>query len=204
MGAGRKVMPDPSLTVKPGEEQKNRTGRAVFLDRDGVLNQVIVSNNVSYPPAAVEQLEIMPGAVEATAQLRKMGFYLLVVTNQPDVARGRQTKERVEAINRYLQAELGLDAVYTCYHDSSDGCNCRKPLPGLLFQATREYPIRLEKSFMVGDRYNDVQAGRQAGCATFLFDQGHAGKPTVEPNYRVNSLAEVVNIITGLLQKEEK
>jgi D-glycero-D-manno-heptose 1,7-bisphosphate phosphatase len=188
----------------PGTGQRNTDrGQAVFLDRDGVLNKALVRDNVSYPPAALDQVELMPGAVEMAARLRELGFYLLVVTNQPDVARGSQQKERVAEINDYLIKRLGLHAVYTCYHDSADGCDCRKPRPGLLLQAAREWPITLENSFMVGDRYNDVEAGRQAGCITFLFDQGYAGRPTVEPDYRVVSLTEVVNIITGLMQKEE-
>lgn len=189
--------------IEPGSGIGQRD-RAIFLDRDGVLNRAFIRDNVSYPPAALEQVELMPGAIEMTAWLRELGFYLLVVTNQPDVARGRQQKERVEEINTYLVKCLGLDAVYTCYHDTSDGCDCRKPQPGLLLRAAREWPVSLERSFMVGDRYNDIEAGQKAGCTTFFFDHGHAGRPGVEPDYRVGSLDEVVNIITGLMQKEEE
>ena len=178
-------------------------GRAVFLDRDGVLNRVFVRDNVSYPPATLDEVELMPGAIEMAVRLRELGFYRLVVTNQPDVARGRQQKERVAEINDYMVERLRLDAVYTCYHDTSDGCDCRKPQPGLLLQAAREWSVNLERSFLVGDRYNDIEAGRQAGCITFLFNQGYAGRPGVEPDYRVSSLAEVVNIIAGRIQKEE-
>lgn len=199
MGASSKIVAD--LTGKA--EPPLQPGRAVFLDRDGVLNQVFVRDNTSYPPMTLEQVELLAGAREATNRLHQMGFRLLVVTNQPDVARGRQAKERVEEINAYLREQLNLDAIYTCYHDTKDGCSCRKPRPGLLFQAAQEWPIALEKSFMVGDRYNDVKAGHAAGCTTILFDQGHAGKPIIEPDYRVSSLAEVVNIISGLIQKED-
>src|SRR5258708_3854186 len=109
--------------------------RAVFLDRDGVLNRAIVRDGKPYPPASPEELEIMPDADKACRDLRNAGFLLIMVTNQPDVARGSQKREVVEAINRILADRLCLDSVKVCYHDDADNCKCRKPEPGLLQEA---------------------------------------------------------------------
>src|SRR5206468_1016892 len=103
------------------------TGRAVFLDRDGVINRAIVRDGKPYPPAALAELEILPGVREGLAALKAAGYRLIVVTNQPDVARGTTSKALVESINARLSAELPLDIVLTCWHDSADQCACRKP-----------------------------------------------------------------------------
>src|SRR5262249_35905993 len=132
--------------------------RAVFLDRDGVLNRAVVRDGKPYPPARLEQLEILPGVVEACITLRTAGFTLVVVTNQPDVARGTQQRAVVQAINEVLRAQVPLDDFRVCYHDEPDGCTCRKPQPGLLLQAARDWQIDLVSSFMVGDSWRDIEA----------------------------------------------
>ncbi len=147
------------------------TCRAVFLDRDGVLNRAIVRNGKPYPPASAGELEILPGVPEALARLRQAGFVLLVITNQPDVARGTTRRETVEAINEALRRRLPLDAVYTCYEDGDTPR--RKPNPGLLLEAAAEHGVDPRASFMVGDRWKDVEAGRRAGCRTVFVDYGY-------------------------------
>lgn len=170
--------------------------RAVFLDRDGVLNRAVVKNGKPHPPASVAELEIAPEAKTALQRLREKGYKLLVVTNQPDVARGVVSKENVEAINRKLSAALDLDEVYVCYHSDSDHCDCRKPKPGLLLNAARRHQINLAESFMVGDRWRDVEAGQSAGVRTILIDQGYDEKgPAQPPNARVRSLNEAADWI---------
>jgi D-glycero-D-manno-heptose 1,7-bisphosphate phosphatase len=172
--------------------------RAVFLDRDGVLNRAIVRNGRPYPPATPAELEIVPGAAEALAALRSAGFLLIGATNQPDVVRGTQRREAVEAINAALMAALPLDDLLVCYHDDGDGCRCRKPAPGLLLEAAGRYSIDLAGSFMVGDRWRDVEAGRQAGCATVFIDCGYSERaPEVGPDLTVRSLAEAAVWILG-------
>ncbi len=171
--------------------------RAVFLDRDGVLNRAEVRDGKPYPPASVARLEILPGVPQALQALRAAGWLLVVVTNQPDVARGTARREDVEAINQRLRAELPLDDIRTCYHDSGDGCDCRKPLPGLLLGAARDHGIALERSFMVGDRWRDVEAGARAGCATVFIDYGYAERQPAHPDHRVRSLPEAAQIILG-------
>lgn len=155
--------------------------RAVFLDRDGVLNRSVVRGGKPYPPASVEELEILPGVPEALRKLRESGFLLIGATNQPDVARGTQSREVVETIHIALLSALPLDEILVCYHDHSDNCRCRKPKPGLLLEAANKYSISLEASFMVGDRWRDIEAGRSAGCRTVFIDYGYAEKYAGNP-----------------------
>jgi D-glycero-D-manno-heptose 1,7-bisphosphate phosphatase len=168
--------------------------RAVFLDRDGTLNAAIVRDGKPYPPASRDELVIVPGAREAVAALRRAGFRTIVVTNQPDVAQGKQRREVVEAINAELGAALGLDDVRVCYHADADACTCRKPKPGLLLEAARDWQLDLPASFMVGDRWRDVDAGRAAGCRTILIEAGYAERRS-EPDFSVSSLTEACTII---------
>lgn len=167
---------------------------AVFLDRDGTINAAVVRDGKPYPPASLDELVIVPGAHDALAALRAAGFRTIVVTNQPDVATGKQRREVVEAINDALRARLALDDVRVCYHVDRDGCDCRKPKPGLLLEAARDWQIDLGHSFMVGDRWRDVDAGRAAGCRTVLIESGYAERRS-EPDFSVSSLAEACTMI---------
>jgi len=147
--------------------------RAVFLDRDGVINRAVVRAGRPYPPRELEEVEIVPGVPEALQRLRDAGFDLIVVTNQPDVARGTTSLAAVERINVYLRSTLGLDTILTCVHDDVDGCACRKPRPGFLLQMSQERGLSLARSFMVGDRWRDIETGRNAGCRTVFIDYGY-------------------------------
>ncbi len=144
--------------------------QAVFLDRDGVLNEAIVRGGKPYPPTSIRELVIVPGAAESLMLLKQAFFLLIVITNQPDVARGAMTRKSVEEINRELSSHLPLDDFFICYHDDSDDCACRKPKPGLLLEAAAKYEIDLAGSFFIGDRWRDIQAGVAAGCRTVLID----------------------------------
>ncbi len=169
--------------------------RAVFLDRDGVLNQTFVRDGVSYPPDNLAELVILPGVAEGVALLAAQGLKLVVVTNQPDVARGTQTQAVVAAINARLCAELPLNAVYVCYHDTSDQCTCRKPQPGMLLQAANEHSLDLQHSFLVGDRWSDIEAGRAAGCVTFLIDVPYNQRERCQPDYIVADLYAAAQLL---------
>ena len=171
--------------------------RAVFLDRDGVLNRAILVQGNPRPPANLAEFEILPEAVQTCAALREAGFLLIVVTNQPDVARGTQQRAVVEAINDTLLSEVPLDDLRVCYHDDQDHCSCRKPLPGLLMEAAKEWQIDLSASFMVGDRGKDIESGRRAGCKTILIDLSYQEAMLSVPDHRVHSLAEVADWILG-------
>jgi D-glycero-D-manno-heptose 1,7-bisphosphate phosphatase len=170
---------------------------AVFLDRDGVLNRAFVRDGIPHPPPSIAALEILPDVAEALRRLRAHGFPLIVITNQPDVARGTASRAQIEGIHRRLQAELDLDAIFTCFHDGGDGCGCRKPRPGLLLEAARSLGIDLSSSFMIGDRRPDMEAGRCVGCRTFFVDHGYGEPPPVDFDFRVGSLLEASTIILG-------
>jgi D-glycero-D-manno-heptose 1,7-bisphosphate phosphatase len=176
---------------------------AIFLDRDGVLNRTVVRDGVPYPPRSIDEVEILPGVAEALARVAELKVPLIVITNQPDVARGTQTKEVVERINQLLFERLPLTAVYTCFHDTHDHCACRKPLPGLIQQAAAAYNIDLAASFMVGDRWSDIAAGVAAGCRTLLIDLPYSQGERCTPDYRVRDLPEAVEIIVARLVESE-
>ena len=178
-----------------------RERRAVFLDRDGVLNRAIVRDGKPYPPGNVEELEILPGVRDSLNQLRGLGFVLVVVTNQPDIARGSQSLAQVEAIHARLRQELPLDDVLMCAHDEGDGCHCRKPRPGMLEQAAACFGLDLRASYLIGDRWRDIDAGHAAGCTTILIDYRYRERPPAkEPSARVGSLAEAAAWIVAAEQ----
>jgi D-glycero-D-manno-heptose 1,7-bisphosphate phosphatase len=171
--------------------------KAVFLDRDGVINRAIVREGKPYPPKDLSELEVLPGVPEALAALKQANYKLIVVTNQPDVARGTVKKEVVEGINQHLNAALPLDEFRTCYHDDHEACDCRKPAPGALLAAAAEYSIDLNSSYMVGDRWRDIEAGQRAGCKTVFIDYGYSEKQPEQLDFRVQSLKEAALVILG-------
>jgi D-glycero-D-manno-heptose 1,7-bisphosphate phosphatase len=166
---------------------------AVFLDRDGVLNRALVVNRRPAAPLTLEQFEVLPGVRQALERLKAAGYALIVVTNQPDLPRGRVSRKTIEAMHARLKAELPIDEIRVCYHDKNHGCSCRKPAPGMLLNPATH---AVERSVMVGDRWRDVEAGKRAGCrATVLLDYGYDEPLPNEPDVRVGSLAEAVDWI---------
>ncbi len=168
---------------------------AVFLDRDGVINRAVIRGSRPYPPDRLEDLELLPGVVEAAMALRAAGFALVVATNQPDVATGRQCREVVEAMHDRIRALVPLDAIKVCYHTDADGCNCRKPRPGMLLEAAAEWSVDLAESFMVGDRWRDISAGCAAGCRTILVGDGYGETFPQPPDASAGSLREAAGLI---------
>ena len=170
--------------------------RAVFLDRDGVINRSVIRDGKPYPPSSVAEVEVLPGVPDALEKLKDGGFSLICVTNQPDVARGTQKRETVEAIHKLLLESLCIDEILVCYHDDRDKCQCRKPLPGMLLDAAGRFGIDLKKSFMVGDRWRDIEAGQNAGCRTILIEYDYNEKgPSRPPDVKVYSLGEAAEWI---------
>ena len=165
---------------------------AIFLDRDGTLNHCFSGDGTTHPPATLAELALVDGVEDACARLRQAGYLLLVVTNQPDVRRGSQTAYRVEEINDHLVRTLHLDDVAGCYHDDRDGCECRKPKPGLILELADRHGVDLSRSFMVGDRGTDITAGRSAGCRTILVSDS---EPDCGQDHRRPSLAAAADLI---------
>ena len=172
---------------------------AVFLDRDGVLNEAVVRDSLPHAPNRLADLIIYPEAAGAIAKLKAAGYSLIVVTNQPDIGRGEVAREAVDAINNAVRAELpGIDDIRVCWHDDRDQCHCRKPKPGLILDAARDYGIDLSASFMVGDRWRDIDCGANAGVRTILVDRGWPERaPQHAPDFRVSNVAEAADVILG-------
>jgi D-glycero-D-manno-heptose 1,7-bisphosphate phosphatase len=169
---------------------------AIFLDRDGVINQAIIREGKPYPPRSVDELVVESDVKPALARLKQLGYLLIGITNQPDVARGQTSRQQVEAIHNFLLKTLPLDEIRVCYHDNSDGCHCRKPLPGLILDAAKKWQIQLADSYMIGDRWRDIEAGQAAGCQTIWIDAGyHERAPAHPATFRVNSFSESMEIL---------
>jgi D-glycero-D-manno-heptose 1,7-bisphosphate phosphatase len=186
------------------KREVNKSAHAVFIDRDGVLNDTPVVDGVPHPPADPDELRILPGVVQALQILGDQKLLRIVVTNQPDVARGTQSKQMIDRIHDRLRRELPIEAIYACFHDNADNCACRKPLPGLIFAAQKDYDIDLARSFMVGDRWSDVVAGEAAGCATFLVSRSYSHPERCSPRFTVDSFLEAAHKIVKLRQSSEE
>lgn len=167
--------------------------RAVFLDRDGVLNPVVTRGGSPASPRGLDEFSLVPGAGEQVARLRDAGYLVIVVTNQPDVARGLMDPAELEAMHRVLADEAGPDEIRFCPHDDYHECACRKPKPGMLTQAAAKHGIDLAASWMVGDGYKDIEAARAAGVRAVLIKADYNAE--VEAPQRVASLAEAVDLI---------
>lgn len=167
-------------------------GRAVFLDRDGVLVRARIVDGRPHSIRDVDELELEVGASDACRALRAAGFRLVVVTNQPDVARGTLAAAALERIHERLGELIQLDEIVICPHDDGDGCTCRKPLPGMLVDAAARLGIDLSASYMIGDRWRDVEAGRRAGCATVFLSRGYSEPMPENPDATVRELGEAV------------
>jgi D-glycero-D-manno-heptose 1,7-bisphosphate phosphatase len=172
--------------------------RAVFLDRDGVLNGAVVRWRGPHPAASLS-VEILPGVPEACRDLAGAGLLLIGATNQPDVARGRLQRDEVLDVNQLLMSRLPLLEIRTCFHDDPDGCTCRKPKPGLLLEAARQHDVDLGRSFMVGDRWSDVAAGAAAGCSTLLIATPYSQRERCAPDHEVADLREAAQRILAVV-----
>ena len=172
--------------------------KAVFLDRDGVVNKAFIRNGLPTPPISLNELEILPGVKESILRLKKLNYICLLVTNQPDVSRGKIEKKTVIEMNNFLKKEIKLDDIFVCFHDDEDGCICRKPKPGLLLQASKKWNVDLKKSFLVGDRWRDIQAGTKVGCTTIYLDYNYKDIKPKNPNFTTDTLLNAVYIIEKL------
>jgi D-glycero-D-manno-heptose 1,7-bisphosphate phosphatase len=170
---------------------------AVFLDRDGVINRALECEGKPYPPRSLNEFEILPDVPAACKRLKSAGFLLVVATNQPDIGRGTLSQSVVETIHAFMCRRLPVDRVEVCYHPGNglSDCDCRKPRPGMLLRTARELNIDLEQSWMVGDRWSDIDCGFAAGCRTIFIDRGYAEELRQAPDFRAGSLLEAAEII---------
>ncbi len=172
--------------------------KAVFLDRDGVLNRAYVKNGKPYAPRTFEDFVINDGAKLALTRLKERGYMCVVATNQPDVGKGIVERSLVEAMHMELMNSLPIDDIRVCYHRQDVGCDCRKPKPGMLLQAAVDLSIDLSNSFMIGDRWSDVAAGNAAGCKTVFLDFGYGETGKVSADCVVGTLDQAYYAILGM------
>jgi D-glycero-D-manno-heptose 1,7-bisphosphate phosphatase len=175
------------------------TNRAVFLDRDGVLNRPVVRDGRPFPPANSGEFQLYPGVVDGCRELKEAGFLLIVVTNQPDVGRGTQSREAVETIHTQLRQTIPtLDEIEVCFHAGArqgEPCDCRKPKPGMLLRAATAHDIDLKRSFLIGDRWRDVDCAHAAGCRAVFIDHGYREALREKPEVTVATFREAVTAI---------
>jgi D-glycero-D-manno-heptose 1,7-bisphosphate phosphatase len=168
---------------------------AVFLDRDGVINRSVLVNGIPTAPNLLEDIEILSNVKDCITRLNISNFTVVVITNQPDVARGTVTKSQIDIINGAICDLAGIKHSYICYHDEPDNCSCRKPKPGNIFKAASDLNIDLKQSYMVGDRWRDIEAGQQAGCKCFFINYQYPETAPKKPYIEVKSLKDAVNLI---------
>jgi D-glycero-D-manno-heptose 1,7-bisphosphate phosphatase len=173
--------------------------RAVFLDRDGVLNRAFVRNGHPYPPSSVEDFELHDDVAPGCARLKAANFLLVVITNQPDVGRCKQNRETVEAMHLKMQSALPfLDRIEICYHAGErygEPCDCRKPRPGLILRAAAELKIDLGASYFIGDRWRDIDCARAAGCRAIFIQRGYEETLGEVPDFTVPNFHDAVNAL---------
>jgi D-glycero-D-manno-heptose 1,7-bisphosphate phosphatase len=196
--------PDPRHNLVSGFSNRDPSGfPAIFLDRDGTLNDVVMRDGRSFPPPKLESFSLLPNVSDALTVLRRVGFRLVVVTNQPDVDAGKQSKAVVEAMHRRLAKELPLDQIEVCYCGEARLCRRRKPAPEMLLDAAQTLNIDLTRSYMVGDRWRDVGAGLAAGVTTVFIDRKYREALRGTPHHIVANLPEaaawIVNRSTSAL-----
>ncbi len=174
--------------------------RAVFLDRDGVLNEAIVRGGRAYAPVTLDEFRLVADSAVQVARLREAGLVCIVFTNQPEVARGVLPREVLDAMHSRLRTTAAVDDVFVCEHDPAAGCECHKPRPGLIHQAATRWDISLPASFVIGDRWRDVEAGRAAGCYTVLIQRSYSQCSTADAY--VPDLGQAVDVVLKQLGGE--
>ena len=174
-----------------------KSGKGAFLDRDGVINATNIRDNLPIPPASVDDLIVLPGVVEAIEILISKNYIPIVVTNQPDVARGKISIDVVNKINEEIRRITKINFFYVCSHDEIANCDCRKPKPGLIIRAMSELQLNAKSSFLVGDRWKDIAAGQEIGLKSYFVDNAYSEKKPLPPFIRVQSLIEAVCLETG-------
>lgn len=176
--------------------------RALFLDRDGVINHLVPRDGGYYSPRSVREFILKEDAIEAIIKAKHLGFFCVVISNQPDISRGKLSREELAKMTELLKSKIDLDAVIYCTHDDENDIGCRKPKPGMLFQVCDKWNIDLTESFMVGDSWKDVEAAKRAGVTHLLIDADYNRNLNVE--YRVENLLSAVKLIYKLVNNHHQ
>ena len=169
--------------------------KCLFVDRDGILNEVEIIDGFPHPPKSLASLVITPCARDIIARVTKLGYYTICVSNQPDIARGTQDFSEVVKMNNLLLDNFTIDDIYFCPHDDEDNCNCRKPKIGMFEMARSKYKIDLSKSFMLGDTWRDIYAGNNAGCKTIFLDKNYEMEKPKNADYYIKNIEDILEVI---------
>jgi len=169
--------------------------RAVFLDRDGVINKAITIDGKGYAPRLLKDFKIFPKVKNDVIKLKKRGFKVFVITNQPDIGNKLIKKKTLNEMHSFLKAKVPIDKIYFCPHTKNDRCKCRKPKPGMIIKASNESKIYLKESYVVGDRKIDIDAGLKAGCKTIFVNNNYYEKKPTKQEKTVKSLHAAVKYI---------
>lgn len=175
------------------------THKAFFFDRDGVINKSFVRNGKPYPPGNIEEFEFNQGIFEVMRKIKEKGHKIFVVTNQPDVKTGVTSRETVEAFHSHIKKHLPVEEVFTCFHTDEDECDCRKPRPGMIKEAIKRFDINEGESFLIGDRWRDIEAGKRAHLKTVFIDYGYLEKRPDGPDFQVKNIIEFNELLDKLL-----
>lgn len=178
--------------------QNNKMNRAAFLDRDGVVNRAIIREGRAVAPRSLEDFHFMPGIHVLTEKLRQAQYKIIVVTNQPDVFYGYVDRATVDEMHRIVRHELQIDDIRVCFHIDAHNCDCRKPKPGLLLSAAKDFDLDLRQSFIIGDTGRDMDAGKAVNCRTILLDGGYAQEHLENADDVIHSLYEVGDLILNV------
>lgn len=179
---------------------KIKMQKAIFLDRDGIINYPIIKHNKPFAPLEINEVKIIPNIHEVIKYFKMLKFKIFVITNQPDFVRGKTSKEKINKINIFLKDKLDIDEIYVCYHDNDDDCQCRKPKPGAFFYFQSKYSLDLSKSVMVGDRKSDIWAAKNAGCLSIFVDYDYnESKPNIQTK-TIFGINELKNSLKELLE----
>lgn len=171
--------------------------KAVFLDRDGVINEVVFHDSGKpSSPWTLEEFKLIPGIKKPLEELSNIGFYIFIISNQPDVARGHIKKDVVEKINKIIYDNFPIKEILVCPHDEHHHCDCRKPKPGMIFILSKKWKIDIKESYLIGDNWKDIEAGKKAGCRTILLERHY--NQSVEADYRTEDLESAVDMIKSI------
>jgi D-glycero-D-manno-heptose 1,7-bisphosphate phosphatase len=167
--------------------------KAVFLDRDGVISKVILKDGIPFSARKFEEFKLFTHVQEVLEGLKEQGFLNIIITNQPDIARGLMCQKELKKMHDLVRKSLPVDDIVVCPHDDSDNCNCRKPKCGMLLYEANKKNIDLANSFIIGDQWKDIEAGKAAGCTTVLIDYPY--NQNVASDFRVKDLVSAGEVI---------
>jgi D-glycero-D-manno-heptose 1,7-bisphosphate phosphatase len=167
--------------------------KAVFLDRDGVINKALIRDGKAYSPRHFSEFEFMENIADQIRKIKDAGYFVIVITNQPDISRGIMDMSELNKMTEAIKANLPVDEIFICPHDDNDNCLCRKPKPGMLLNAAKKYEINLNECFFIGDGWKDMEAAKNAGCRGILIDAFY--NKSIDCFKRVHDMKDAVDII---------